>query len=689
MKLSEPPATIAAGTALPLDFVNDGGKDGNYTLELTLKDELGKVMLTHTDTQAIAAGATYHLDLSLSDGLKSGKYILKQDVSETLSGKSFNLQSGITLSGLTATLNAYTLKEKYFDNEIVAGKAEIAAGGNITYGTLKARIIKSNRGGITVYEANHFQDYSQAYVMYGRSFADKTYMVTNLGLVEYDRSTGKYNKALESEYLDVIYITASGEVWLATWNAGVFCRNLFGEWTNFTTADGLISNDIWSFIERNKDGQKAIWMATEAGIAVFNNGAWSSYTTADGLSSNNVYEFAKDSNGEIWVWSEGGIDRFNGSSFVKVETPFDTGEGNYMRYSANGDIWMDFNVYDSIQSTYKCYIWRFSKGSWNNWDMTAISPGLSNLGEFNEDDGVMWFSANNYNNDTGYWESVLIKYDGTFTFYNSTDIPEIEYTGNVIPVPGWEGLYFGSYPGFVEFAEGQWQQHLIEMDKDTLFLDDAFLLASDGQGGVWAAANGGLSHFKNGTFTNYKPEVEDDWSTRSIAVGPDGTVYAANANSVLKIDQSGISKISYPWEYDSSGNQPVIGVDDTGHLWLAENACGEGCSGRVFYYNGEWNTLLNSGGNEFFVYVNKIISDGSGGVWIALKSEIWSTYARLIHVKNDFSIQEYTPGNSELAYHSVEDIYLDTSGILWILSKKKTEYYCSPATQHFRNLCRL
>ncbi len=64
-----------------------------------------------------------------------------------------------------------------------------------------------------------------------------------------------------------------------------------GQWLNYTTANGLAGNRVWDFIE-NSTG--AVWMATDAGITVFNNGTWSSYTTANGLSSDNVFQFAKD-----------------------------------------------------------------------------------------------------------------------------------------------------------------------------------------------------------------------------------------------------------------------------------------------------------------------------------------------------------------------------------------------------------
>jgi hypothetical protein len=101
---------------------------------------------------------------------------------------------------------------------------------------------------------------------------------------------------------------------------------------------------------------------------------------------------------------------------------------------------------------WQSHIWRHAQGNWSNWDMSAISPGTV-LWELAEDDGTIWFTGDKYINNS-YAFSVVAKYNSAFTFYNGNDIPEIENNWSIIPVPGWEGLYFGSHPGFVEFSGG-------------------------------------------------------------------------------------------------------------------------------------------------------------------------------------------------------------------------------------------
>jgi hypothetical protein len=647
MKLSEPLTTIAAGAALPLDFVNDGGKDGNYALELTLKDELGKVMLTHAGTQAIAAGATYHLDLTVPDGLKSGKYTLKQVVGETVSGKSFALQSGITLSGLTATLNAFTLKPAYFDNETVAGKTEIVAGGAIDNGKLKAKIVKTGRGGITVSEPGRYAEFIKQEAIDGQSVGNEIYFVTGTGLIALDRTSGKQKMIYEGEGLYSVLVTSSGELWLSS-NEGVKRRKTDLNWITYTTADGLLSDNAWGFVEKNSD--QSIWMATSQGISVFKNEAWNSFTTVDGLSSNYIWGLVKDSEEVIWVYSEVGLDRYNGSGFENVDIPFNPQDGYFIEAGSNGDIWS--NTWDSTSEK----IWRYAEGNWTNWDLTGLAPD-SSVYDMAADDGEMWFSLVDWSSN----EYFLMKFDGTFAIIQNTTIPL--YT--IIPDPGQPGIFMGSFPGYVELSAGSLTQHVIEIDKEKL-LGEVTLLAGDGKGGTWAASMEGISYFNGSSFTHYpRPDIDISWNIHAMAAGPDGTAYAViNHNLLYKIDQAGLTAIPNP-EGIEVDEWTAIGLTNNGRLWLIQDGIGDGRPCFVFNYDGAWHDL----GDQFgwISNVRKIISDGSGGVWISWGSGL-SDGTRLVHVGNDFSTTEYSTENSDLAYDLIEDICLDANGVLWILS---------------------
>ncbi len=59
-------------------------------------------------------------------------------------------------------------------------------------------------------------------------------------------------------------------------------------WENFTTADGLPNNRVYSVAV---DGDR-VWAATDNGLALYENGKWKVFTTADGLAHRAVLSVA-------------------------------------------------------------------------------------------------------------------------------------------------------------------------------------------------------------------------------------------------------------------------------------------------------------------------------------------------------------------------------------------------------------
>ncbi|MCP4157838.1 MAG: hypothetical protein GY757_59560, partial [bacterium] len=151
IKLSEPHLELSAGGSFNLILENTGGKNGNYQIEAHLKDDQGKRIVEYTGTPAINAGQQEEINITVPPEAKSGRYLLYQKAKETHTGKELTSNSQHHVTGLSATLIANTLKEKYFDIETVTGKAEITSGsGTIAGGTLKIEILKNvTAGGVS------------------------------------------------------------------------------------------------------------------------------------------------------------------------------------------------------------------------------------------------------------------------------------------------------------------------------------------------------------------------------------------------------------------------------------------------------------------------------------------------------------------------------------------------------------
>lgn len=61
-------------------------------------------------------------------------------------------------------------------------------------------------------------------------------------------------------------------------------------------------------------------MGTERGLSHFDGENFTNYTTADGLVDNEISAIIRDKNGFLWVGTEGGLSRFDGEHFTNYKT---------------------------------------------------------------------------------------------------------------------------------------------------------------------------------------------------------------------------------------------------------------------------------------------------------------------------------------------------------------------------------
>ncbi len=91
---------------------------------------------------------------------------------------------------------------------------------------------------------------------------------------------------------------------------------VYTNWQSFTTesTQGKLINDHIFWLEADGD---SLWIGTEGGLVLYENGNWHSWTTEDGLPWNVVMSMVKDpKTGELWLALFGeGIARFSGGYF--------------------------------------------------------------------------------------------------------------------------------------------------------------------------------------------------------------------------------------------------------------------------------------------------------------------------------------------------------------------------------------
>lgn len=118
----------------------------------------------------------------------------------------------------------------------------------------------------------------------------------------------KGNSLLPTNDVRAITQTSNGFLWFATWASGVARLDpASGQWLNLTVADGLVSNGVVTLLHDQDD---AIWIGTDGGISRFDGSTWQTYQEADGLAGGIVTAMYQDSKGIYWLATVGGLRRY-------------------------------------------------------------------------------------------------------------------------------------------------------------------------------------------------------------------------------------------------------------------------------------------------------------------------------------------------------------------------------------------
>lgn len=117
--------------------------------------------------------------------------------------------------------------------------------------------------------------------------------------------------AYNPNYIVALEVANDGKVWAGTWGGGL---TIFDgkTWTNYSSLEGLPGNHVFML---HQDPKGQMWIGTNQGLALWQDGKFKTMTTADGLFDNNVFSMATAPDGSQWIGSFGGV------SFLKPQKP--------------------------------------------------------------------------------------------------------------------------------------------------------------------------------------------------------------------------------------------------------------------------------------------------------------------------------------------------------------------------------
>ena len=294
--------------------------------------------------------------------------------------------------------------------------------------------------------------------------------------------------------------------------------------TNYTTADGLLSN----FVECiEADVNDNIWFGTSVGVQKFDGSNWTAYTTADGLVNDNVKVITSASNGDIWVGTDFGASNFDGANWTTYDNTngLNSNQVKSIDEDANAGIWIGTNLGVSY----------FDGTTWTSYSSPDLHWSGVNATAF-DSNGDKWFASP---------LGGITHFDGTtFTPYDTSNGLLSQYSTDLI-IDSQDNKWVGTSDGMSVLDASntyftQYTRMYIMPLPDTL--NPVVDIAMDSHGRIWTAiyvgylAEGGIAYWDGNQWEDF--HVSDGLvgpNVRGLVIDSDDNVWVATSTGVSKI----------------------------------------------------------------------------------------------------------------------------------------------------------
>lgn len=253
------------------------------------------------------------------------------------------------------------------------------------------------------------------------------WLATFEGMIRYDGHTfTNMTRAITPARFFGVLEDSKGHVWGTSIGAGIW-RYDGDTWQQFSTENGLVNDRVTNVYE---DTEGVLWIGTEGGISCYDGEGFRSLTKQEGLPNEDVNDILQDTTGQYWIATRGYTFTYDGTAFTMLVNPIGSGFGNIRQLlkDSKGNIWLGG----------KDGLWRYDGHSFQNVSMDFV-------GNMHEDrSGQIWVSA----------ESRMFQ-GWSLIRYEAVDLP------GALPKPNFiltgEGMLFG----ILEDAAGHiWVGHL-------------------------------------------------------------------------------------------------------------------------------------------------------------------------------------------------------------------------------------
>jgi signal transduction histidine kinase/ligand-binding sensor domain-containing protein len=373
-----------------------------------------------------------------------------------------------------------------------------------------------------------------------------------------------------------------GGLWIGTLGQGLL--HLHNGTTDvFASADGLSGDNIGSLFE---DREGNIWVTTNDGLDRFRDFAVPTISSKQGLSNANIYSVLAARDGSVWVGTPDGLNRWNDGKITvyrKTTSRLLTRAAQQRTVHEVSDRGLPDNGFGSLFQDDRERIWATTTRGVAYFEDGRFIPVSSVPRQIvramaEESAGNLWIDDQDHGLIHLLGQSVVERIPWA-------QLGRKDFASALVPDRARGGLWLGFYQGGVAY----FKDALVRTSyaaTDGLGRGVVSDLRLDRDGALWVATKGGLSRLKNGhisalTSQNGLPCDAVHWSaedeTHSVwlymACGlvhiarPELDIWAADPSHTIKtsvFDSSdGVRSIS-----DTPGYHPAVAKSPDGKLWF-------------------------------------------------------------------------------------------------------------------------
>jgi ligand-binding sensor domain-containing protein len=437
--------------------------------------------------------------------------------------------------------------------------------------------------------------------------------------------------------------------------------------------NGLTGNQV-SFLNQTADG--AIWIATSSGISRYQSETITTYTDVDGLAGNWVTSILEDDQGVLWIGSlHGGLSKFNGESFQKIETGFGYSI-RAMVQDSNGIIWIatteGLTSFDGDQ-----FVNYTSEDGLPSEDITAIyeaadgklwigtKPGVDGI-KWEEGGGACYMVDGEITRGPSLLEdpSIIPEYSEGNSRRDITCISE-DLDGNI-----WLGTTAGLFVVKDNFS----QQILVGDSRTDIKIKSLF---HDGINQMWVGTNEGLRRYDGAVFSTYSLRELSAKKTTAIIEDDQNRIWVGTTSGIRILREDGIQETDMLAELPGEPIEYLFQSRGEG-TWIGTPL------GVYQYHNGKLKNFLKISfaqdgkpetDNQSPVvkaslvdssYVRSIYQDREGAIWISVVDGL------LRFKRGDISKLTTSEG---LSASQINMVFEDSNRRLWVATANGISRY--------------